>query len=101
MFDLSSIFITAYWAFIRQRFFSFYDSRLKTQDYPKQSTAGEISSSCDCGFFSDDNPNHHSSKLYETVWFTNKDYVEQFNDLVLLIKRLHFDCEIIIAFVTR
>ena len=57
---------------------------------------------CDCcGFFSDES--QRSFKLFEAGknregWFTNKDLVEQFEDLVPLIKRLHADCDIVIAF---
>lgn len=57
---------------------------------------------CDChGFFSDEN--QRSFELFEAGknrmgWFTNKDLVEQFERLTPLIKRLHHDCDIVIAF---
>ena len=57
---------------------------------------------CDChGFF-----NNGLQKSYSTFeagknregWFTNNDLVNQFNALIPLIKDLHQDCEIVIAF---
>jgi hypothetical protein len=57
---------------------------------------------CDChGFFSDDD--HKSYHLFEAGknregWFTNKDLVEQFNELTPLIRSLHPECDIVIAF---
>ena len=57
---------------------------------------------CDChGFFSDDS--HKSYQFFEAGknregWFTNKDLVEQFNELTPLIRSLHPECDIFIAF---
>jgi hypothetical protein len=52
-------------------------------------------------FFSDDD--HKSYHLFEAGnnregWFTNKDLVEQFNELTPLIRSLHPECDIVIAF---
>ena len=57
---------------------------------------------CDChGFFSDDS--HKSYQLFEAGknlegWFTNNDLVEQFNESTPLIRSLHPECDIFIAF---
>jgi transposase len=57
---------------------------------------------CPChGMFRDDT--RQSFQLFEAGknregWFTNKDIVAQFEPLVPLIKSLHPDCEIVIAF---
>ena len=57
---------------------------------------------CDChGFFNDG-----EVKSYTTFeagknragWFPNKDLVAQFNLLIPLIRKLHQNCEIVIAF---
>ena len=57
---------------------------------------------CDChGFFSQGEIK--SFQLFEAGknrdgWFTNKDLVEQFENLVPTIKSLHSDCDLVIAF---
>ena len=57
---------------------------------------------CDChGFFSDES--HKSYDLFEAGknregWFTNKDLVEQFDKLTPLIRRIHPESDIVIAF---